>query len=119
MYRVGASGENQSEGSALNGRNLRSTFDPVGFIRLILSTSYGGVSLGRHAPKPGRRSRVGLGIGAALGSVSGLGCRRGTRMMPRSARWRPQWTTVPVSSGDRPGVRAEGPPNVWHGEVIG
>jgi hypothetical protein len=29
-----ASGENQTEDSALNGRNLRSTFDPMGSIRL-------------------------------------------------------------------------------------
>jgi hypothetical protein len=36
--RVAASGENQTEDSALNGRNLRSTFDPMGSIRLILST---------------------------------------------------------------------------------
>jgi len=34
-----ANGENQTEGSPLNGRNLRSTVDPVGSIRLILSTS--------------------------------------------------------------------------------
>jgi hypothetical protein len=35
-----SSGENQTEDSALNGRNLRSTFDPMGSIRLILSTSF-------------------------------------------------------------------------------
>ena len=34
-----ASGENQTEDSRPNGRNLRSTVDPVGSIRLILSTS--------------------------------------------------------------------------------
>ena len=34
------SGENQTEGSALNGRNLRSSFDPVGSIGLILSTRW-------------------------------------------------------------------------------
>jgi hypothetical protein len=36
---VHASGENQTEDSGPNGRNLRSTVDPVGSIRLILSTS--------------------------------------------------------------------------------
>src|SRR6516164_4130571 len=34
-----ASGENQTEDSGPNGRNLRPTVDPVGSIRLILSTS--------------------------------------------------------------------------------
>jgi hypothetical protein len=33
------SGKNQTEDSGPNGRNLRSTVDPVGSIRLILSTS--------------------------------------------------------------------------------
>jgi len=33
-----ASGENQTEDSGPNGRNLRPTVDPVGSIRLILST---------------------------------------------------------------------------------
>ena len=33
-----ASGENQTEGSGPNGRNLRATVDPVGSIRLTLST---------------------------------------------------------------------------------
>jgi transposase-like protein len=33
------SGENQTEDSGPNGRNLRSTVDPMGSIRLILSTS--------------------------------------------------------------------------------
>jgi hypothetical protein len=32
------SGENQTEDSGTNGRNLRSTVDPVGSIRLLLST---------------------------------------------------------------------------------
>ena len=35
-----ASGENQTEGSRPNGGNLRPTVDPVGSIRLILSTSW-------------------------------------------------------------------------------
>jgi len=49
-----ASGENQTEDSGPNGRNLRSTVDPVGSIRLILSTSArlksrsGGVEPGQH-----------------------------------------------------------------------
>jgi hypothetical protein len=34
------SGENQTEDSGPNGRNLRSTVDPMGSIRLILSTSW-------------------------------------------------------------------------------
>ena len=34
-----ASGENQTDDSGPNGRNLRPTVDPVGSIRLILSTS--------------------------------------------------------------------------------
>jgi hypothetical protein len=34
-----SSGENQTEDSGPNGRNLRPTVDPVGSIRLILSTS--------------------------------------------------------------------------------
>lgn len=32
------SGENQTEGSGTNGRNLRPTVDPMGSIRMILST---------------------------------------------------------------------------------
>ena len=35
-----SSGENQTEGSGTNGRNLRPTVDPMGSIRMILSTRY-------------------------------------------------------------------------------
>ena len=75
-----ASGENQTEDSGPNGRNLRSTVDPVGSIRLILSTSC-------------NRSRVDRTLGAGPGASGFIAIDT-----ERTRKWRamapPNWMNL-------------------------
>ena len=108
MYRVGASGENQSEGSALNGRNLRSTFDPVGSIRLILSTSgdEAPAKLRRHSDGGFARSwRRALYYRDRLSPLAGAAFPQRNMAQLRAGRGQLSLRSYSAWGGDGPNVR--------------